>query len=103
MTDTLNLVQKISCLAKLNVPKTDEENMEKSLKNIIQILDKMTDIDTSGVDPLAHPLDIKPKPRQDQVSERNQRSFIQNGCTNIDDHCYTVPPVINQNQEDTPS
>lgn len=100
MSNTPSLVDKISGLAKLNVPKTDKDAMEESLNNIFQLLNKMKNIDTSNIDPLAHPLDIQLSPRQDYVSERDQRPLMQSACATTKECFYTVPPVINRNQED---
>ncbi|RKZ38585.1 MAG: Asp-tRNA(Asn)/Glu-tRNA(Gln) amidotransferase GatCAB subunit C, partial [Gammaproteobacteria bacterium] len=55
---------------------------------------QMNSIDTTGITPLAHPLDTVARLRPDIVSETNQRDHFQSIAPQIEAGLYLVPKVI---------
>jgi aspartyl-tRNA(Asn)/glutamyl-tRNA(Gln) amidotransferase subunit C len=54
----------------------------------------MNTVDTSSVDPLAHPLEPAALLRPDEVTERNLRDVYQAGAPRTENGLYLVPKVI---------
>ena len=54
----------------------------------------MDEIDTSAVEPLAHPLDLTARLRPDVVTESDQRELFQTIAPQVERGLYLVPKVI---------
>ena len=88
------LVKSIAQLAQLELkPETIEENIE-SMTSILNLVEQMQEVDTTGIDPMAHPLDARQKLREDIVTEPDQRDLFQSIAPAAEDHLYLVPRVI---------
>ncbi len=51
-------------------------------------------VDTGGVTPMAHPLDMPQRLRGDVVSEENRRERFQKIAPQVENGLYLVPQVI---------
>ena len=87
-------VERIAYLARLAIDEQDIPNYTENLSNILQLVDEMQAIDTSGVEPLAHPLDGEQRLRADVVSETNQREQLQQVAPATEEGLFLVPKVI---------
>ena len=54
----------------------------------------MQAVDTSGVEPLANPLDARQRLRQDRVTEGDRRGEFQALAPAVEDGLYLVPRVV---------
>ena len=54
----------------------------------------MNQVDTEGVQPMAHPMDARQRLRIDEVTEPNQRDKFQSIAPDVEDGLYRVPRVI---------
>jgi len=87
-------IEKIAHLARLQIEEADIPNYSRDLSNIIDLVDQMDAVDTSGVTPMAHPQDAVQRLRDDVVSEENQRDTFQSIAPATEDGLYLVPKVI---------
>ena len=87
-------IQKIAWLARLAVDENDMAGYGRDLVNILKLVEQMNTIDTTNVDPMAHPLEMKARLRADQVTETNQRDKFQAQAPAVADGLYLVPKVI---------
>jgi aspartyl-tRNA(Asn)/glutamyl-tRNA(Gln) amidotransferase subunit C len=87
-------VEKIAHLARLRVNESEIEKVAGRISDILALIDQMQAIDTSGVEPLSHPLDAVQRLRADQVTESNQRDYLQSIAPNSSNGLYLVPKVI---------
>jgi aspartyl-tRNA(Asn)/glutamyl-tRNA(Gln) amidotransferase subunit C len=87
-------VQHIASLARLNL--TDEEYAEsvEKLSKIVDFVDQLSQADTEGVVPMAHPLDAVQRLRPDVVTETDERDRYQQNAPSVSDGLYLVPKVI---------
>ena len=87
-------VQHIATLARLNL--TDDEYAEsvEKLSKIVDFVDQLSEADTEGVVPMAHPLDAVQRLRTDAVTETNERDLYQENAPSVSDGLYLVPKVI---------
>ena len=87
-------VEKIAHLARLDLNEDDLPRTTETLNNILGLIDRMQAVDTSGVEPLAHPLETTQRLRRDEVTESNQRDAYQAIAPAVEDGLYLVPRVI---------
>jgi aspartyl-tRNA(Asn)/glutamyl-tRNA(Gln) amidotransferase subunit C len=87
-------VERIAYLARLAIDEQDIPQYTENLSSILQLVDEMQAIDTTGVEPLAHPLDGEQRLRVDEVSEMNQREQLQSVAPATEEGLFLVPKVI---------
>ena len=64
-------VKEIAYLARLNLEDSDIEQTTTELNNILSLMDKLGEIDTGDAEPMAHPLEMSQRLREDKVSEED--------------------------------
>ncbi|MEW4981742.1 MAG: Asp-tRNA(Asn)/Glu-tRNA(Gln) amidotransferase subunit GatC [Cycloclasticus sp.] len=87
-------VLKIAHLARLGIQQEQLESYASDLSNIMNLVEQMNQVDTSDIEPMAHPLDQMQRLRADVVSEGNQRDALQKNAPDIEDGLFLVPRVI---------
>ncbi len=87
-------VRKIAHLARLAIQDEDIPEYARNLSNILDLVEKMNQIETSGVEPMAHPQDAVQRLREDQVAESDQRDHFQANAPLAEDGLFLVPRVI---------
>ncbi len=87
-------VQHIARLARLEL--SDEEYAESvsKLSKIVDFVDHLSEADTDGVVPMAHPLDVAQRLRPDAVTEADERDRYQQNASSVSGGLYLVPKVI---------
>jgi len=87
-------VRHIAMLARLEVADSEIADTAEKLSRIVDFVDQLSQADTAGVVPMAHPLDAAQRLRADLVTEGNQRDAIQQNAPAVADGLYLVPKVI---------
>lgn len=87
-------VKKIAYLARLKIDEADIPGYVNNLSNILDLVEQMNAVDTTGVLPMSHPLDAVQRLREDVVTETNQRELFQAIAPKTEDGLYLVPQVI---------
>jgi aspartyl-tRNA(Asn)/glutamyl-tRNA(Gln) amidotransferase subunit C len=87
-------VEKIAHLARLAVSEDELDAVTADLSNILHLVAQMELADTAGVEPMAHPLHMVQRLREDAVSETDQRERFQAIAPLTEDGLYLVPRVI---------
>ncbi len=87
-------VEKIAHLARLGLSEADLPRTTETLNNILGLIDCMQAVDTTGIEPLAHPLETTQRLRADAVTESNQRDAYQAIAPAVEEGLYLVPRVI---------
>ena len=87
-------VERIAHLARLAVDEADIPRYARNLSDILDLVAQMNAVDTSRVEPMAHPLDEAQRLRPDEVTEVDQREKFQAIAPRVEDGLYLVPKVI---------
>ena len=87
-------VSKIAHLARLAVAPAESAALGRELSNILDLVAQMDAVDTAGVVPMAHPLDMAQRLRSDVVSEQDRRNLYQAGAPAVENGLFLVPKVI---------
>jgi len=87
-------VVNIAHLARLSIDAQDIPNYVNNLSSILDLVKQMDQVDTTNVQPMAHPLDAVQRLRKDEVTETDQRDLFQSTAPEIESGLYLVPKVI---------
>ncbi len=87
-------VKNIAHLARLAIDEDSIDEYARDLSNILDLVDQMNQVDTDGVEPMAHPTDAQQRLRVDRVSETDQRERFQSIAPDVENGLYRVPKVI---------
>ena len=91
-------IQRIANLARLELTPGQSERMLTQINSFFEIVEQMRAVDTSGIEPLAHPVavmqDIALRLREDIASEPNQREANQQSAPAVERGLFLVPKVI---------
>ncbi|MEC8588138.1 MAG: Asp-tRNA(Asn)/Glu-tRNA(Gln) amidotransferase subunit GatC [Pseudomonadota bacterium] len=87
-------VEKIAQLARLYISDSEIDEVTGRIRDILALIDQMQSIDTDDVVPLAHPLDLTQRLREDDVTEFNRRGELQLLAPKVEQGLYLVPKVI---------
>ena len=84
----------IAHLARLHLSQDEVQQYAGELSAILEFIEQMNAVDTGGVIPMAHPLDMVQPLRADIVTEPDRRAEYQANAPLIRDGLYIVPRVI---------
>ena len=91
-------VRRIAELARLDLSAAEEATMLEQINSFFRIVELMSEVDTSGVEPLYTPLaavsDAHLRLRDDAVSENDERAANQRSAPSVAGGLYLVPRVV---------
>jgi len=91
-------ITSIANLARLELGAAESGRLLAQINCFFDIVEQMRAVDTTGVEPLAHPFatvgDIALRLRDDTVSEKDNRSANQRSAPAVEQGLYLVPRVI---------
>ncbi len=94
----LDDVQRIAHLSRLELNQAEAEAVLPQLQAIFSLVEEMQAVDTTGLEPLAHPIlflrDLAQPMRLDQVTEIDQRTENMQSAPAQQDGYFLVPKVI---------
>jgi aspartyl-tRNA(Asn)/glutamyl-tRNA(Gln) amidotransferase subunit C len=91
-------VKRIAHLARLEINDDEAGKTLVQLNQFFDLVTQMQAVDTTGIEPLAHPLsavrDMQQRLRDDKVTETNHRDDYQRPAPAVENGLYLVPKVI---------
>jgi aspartyl-tRNA(Asn)/glutamyl-tRNA(Gln) amidotransferase subunit C len=87
-------VEKIAHLARLGIDADDVPGYAQNLSAILAFVEQLNQVDTTGVEPLAHPLEATQRLRPDVVTEADERDKFLRNAPLTEAGLYLVPRVI---------
>ena len=87
-------LQKVAHLARLAMGEEQLETQRLQFERLLDFVAAVQQVDTSQVEPMAHPLEAVQRLREDQVTEADQRDAFQTLAPDVADGLYRVPKVI---------
>ncbi|MCC7258702.1 MAG: Asp-tRNA(Asn)/Glu-tRNA(Gln) amidotransferase subunit GatC [Gammaproteobacteria bacterium] len=94
MTLSRKDVDHIAHLARLALSDAEAADCVAKLSRILGLVDQLQGVDTTGVEPMAHPLAMTQRLRSDEITESDQREDYQRNAPRADQGLYLVPRVI---------
>jgi len=87
-------VRRVARLSRLALEPKEIKGFQQDLSQILDLAQKLQAIDTSNVEPLAHPGSTSVFLRSGTVTETNQREAFQAVAPEVDRGLYLVPRVV---------
>ena len=93
-------IRRIANLARLELQPDEQARMLNKINDFFGIVEQIRAVDTTGVVPMAHPVDamananISLRLRPDVASEPNNREANQQSATAVERGLFLVPKVI---------
>jgi aspartyl-tRNA(Asn)/glutamyl-tRNA(Gln) amidotransferase subunit C len=91
---TKDQVQHIATLARLDLAAGEFDDVVAKLSRIVDFVDQLQAAPTDDVLPMAHPLNMSQRLRDDNVTEPDVRDDIQQNAPQTEAGYYLVPKVI---------
>jgi len=83
-------------LSRLALSEAELEHLTGELSKIVGFVSQLADVDTSAVEPLAHPLDSHNVFRDDQPTPSLPREAVLRSAPAHDGECFLVPAVLGE-------
>jgi aspartyl-tRNA(Asn)/glutamyl-tRNA(Gln) amidotransferase subunit C len=87
-------VRHIALLARIGMTDEDVQNMRNDLSNIMDQFDALTQVDTNGVEPTGHSVDIKSVMRDDVSRPSLPKEDVLTNAPNREDDRIRVKAVM---------
>ena len=91
-------IRRIARLARISIDPAEGEAVRERLNRVLELVDAMQKVDTTGVTPMAHALEAHvsggQRLRSDDVTERDRRSDFQALAPAVERDLYLVPRVL---------
>lgn len=91
---TVDDIRKVASLARLEFSDSELVQFTDQLGKIVTFVEQLDEVDTTGVAPLAHPLEIHTVLRQDIHRPGLLREAALANAPNQDGEFFLVPPVM---------
>ena len=91
-------LKRLAVLAKITVSDADVSALQAQLNGVFDLIDELQAVDTTGIEPLAHPLDVMQhmaqRLREDRVTETDQRAANMANAPAEENGLFLVPKVL---------
>lgn len=87
-------VHKIATLSRIRLTDAEAAELAPQLKSIMGYIDKLSEVNTDGVVPTAHPHDVAMPLRADIATNTDRRDALQAMAPRTESGLYVVPKVI---------
>jgi aspartyl-tRNA(Asn)/glutamyl-tRNA(Gln) amidotransferase subunit C len=90
----LDDVKRVAHLARLAIDEAEARAALSQMNDVFKLIAEMQAVDTRGVEPMSHALDVVQRLRADAVTETDQRALFQSVAPHVEGGLYLVPKVI---------
>ncbi len=88
------VVEQVAHLARIQIDSDSVSNYASEMSGVLELAAQMDQVDTSLVEPMAHPVRAVQRLREDVVTETDRREAFQDIAPSVENGYYLVPPVI---------
>ena len=94
MSLSLDDVSRIARLARIEISPAEAENTRAQLNDILDFVAQLQAVNTDGIEPMAHAVDVVQRLRPDAATEPDRRDAFQAIAPETEAGLYLVPKVI---------
>jgi aspartyl-tRNA(Asn)/glutamyl-tRNA(Gln) amidotransferase subunit C len=87
-------MQRIATLARLALTSTEERDFGEQLEKILTYMDTLNTLDSTGIEPMAHAIEVQGLLREDAVTNRPDPETLLRNAPAREDHFFKVPKII---------
>ncbi|MDG1435841.1 MAG: Asp-tRNA(Asn)/Glu-tRNA(Gln) amidotransferase subunit GatC [Saprospiraceae bacterium] len=89
-----SLISKLEHLARLELSNSEKEEIQKDLNNILQMVEKMNELNTDDVEPLVYINEQQNVWREDKIANQVDRKDALRNAPDKNEQFFKVPKVI---------
>jgi aspartyl-tRNA(Asn)/glutamyl-tRNA(Gln) amidotransferase subunit C len=93
-TVTKEEIRSLARLARLRLEEKEVESLQSDLSGILDHMELLAEVDTSGIQPMTHVTSKVQALRPDQVRESLDRERVLSACHRTEDDCFAVPSIL---------
>ncbi len=94
MALTADDVKRVAELARIAIDESEARAVLSQINDVFRLIAEMQAVDTRGVEPMSHALDVTQRLREDAVTEGDQHALFQSVAPHVEGDLYLVPKVI---------
>lgn len=94
MAITREDVEKVALLARLRLSEAEVDSLTEELGKIVAFVDQLAEVDTEGVEPMAHAVEVHNVFADDKVRPSLPREQALANAPSHNGEGYLVPPVM---------
>ncbi|MCG4698409.1 Asp-tRNA(Asn)/Glu-tRNA(Gln) amidotransferase subunit GatC [Anaerobutyricum soehngenii] len=87
-------IEYVGILAKLELSEEEKEQAKKDMANMLDYIDTLNELDTSGVEPMSHVFPVNNVFREDVVTNEDDREEILANAPEAKDGAFVVPKTF---------
>lgn len=87
-------VARIAHLARIEVPEQQQDKLTRELSNILDWIEQLGEVDTTGVEPMRSVMPITNEWRADTIDDGNRTDQIVDNAPRSHDGYFVVPRVV---------
>ena len=87
-------IEYVGILAKLDLSGEEKEKAKKDMGSMLDYIDKLNELDTTGVEPMSHVFPVKNVFREDVVVNGDDRENILKNAPEEKDGSFMVPKTV---------
>ena len=91
-------IEYVGILAKLELSEEEKEQAKKDMANMLDYIDTLNELDTSGVEPMSHVFPVNNVFREDVVTNEDDREEILANAPEAKDGAFVVPKTFDQEE-----
>jgi aspartyl-tRNA(Asn)/glutamyl-tRNA(Gln) amidotransferase subunit C len=84
----------VGILAKLELSPAEKEAARKDMGSMLDYIDKLNELDTSGVEPMSHVFPVQNVFREDVVRNGDTRDEILSNAPGVKEGMFKVPRIV---------
>ena len=88
------MIDYISVLARLKLPKQRSQELKKDLEGILNYIEILKELDTTGEEPMSHAFDNTNCFREDIVKPSMDRELLLSNAPRDKEGCFLVPKTV---------
>ena len=90
---TIKDVEHVAKLARLELTQAEKEMFTHQLGDVLGHVERMNEVDTTGVEPMNHPIDFSNVMREDVKIYENTREELMQNAPDVEGEFFKVPRI----------
>jgi aspartyl-tRNA(Asn)/glutamyl-tRNA(Gln) amidotransferase subunit C len=87
-------IRRLGRLARIAIDPGESEALGRRINRVLGLVEELLAVDTEGIEPMAHALELPERLRADAVTEEDRHALYQGVAPAVQDGLYLVPKVI---------
>ena len=87
-------VKKAAHLARIALSEAEVKHYAADLQKIMNVIEKINEVNTDDIEPMAHPQDVSQRLREDTIEHTNERDTLMQNAPSQEQHLFLVPKMI---------